>query len=158
MKIHILSTLILLLIFNISSSSQQNGNATYYSNKLYGRHTSDGGKYHPDSMTCAHRTYPLGTILKIRNPKNNKEVILKVTDRGPFQKRLMVDVSYCAAKVLDIVRLGIAQVEVTKLDAMPFIIPSLFSIPIPFPKVPIQSIPIMLKMNDMQTSNELSKK
>ena len=157
MKTHILSTLILLFIFNISSSSQQNGNATYYSNKLQGRHTSDGGKYHPDSMTCAHRTYPLGTILKIRNPKNDKEVIVKVTDRGPFQRRLMVDVSYCAAKVLDIVRLGIAQVEVTKLDAMPFIIPTLFSIPIPFPKVPIQSISIMLKMNDIQKSTKLVK-
>jgi len=139
------------------ASAQKTGNATFYSNKLQGRHTSDGGKYHPDSLTCAHRSYPFGTILKVRNPKNDKEVIVKVTDRGPFQRRLMIDVSYCAAKVLDIVRLGIAQVEVTKLDAMPFIIPTLFSIPIPFPKVPIQSIPIMLKMNDIQKSIKLVK-
>jgi len=153
-------SLILFVICNIIvsiASAQKTGNATFYSNKLQGRHTSDGGKYHPDSLTCAHRSYPFGTILKVRNPKNDKEVIVKVTDRGPFQRRLMIDVSYCAAKVLDIVRLGIAQVEVTKLDAMPFIIPTLFSIPIPFPKVPIQSIPIMLKMNDIQKSIKLVK-
>lgn len=154
-----LQLLLLILPYFFSSivSAQQTGNASFYSNKLHGRHTSDGGKYHPDSMTCAHRTYPFGTILKVRNPKNDKEVIVIVTDRGPHQRRLMIDVSYCAAKELDIVRQGIARVEVTRLDAMPFIIPTLYSIPIPFPKMPIQSISIMLKMNDIQRSIKLLK-
>src|SRR5674476_384519 len=81
----------------------QYGNASYYSSKLKGHHTSDGGKYHPDSMTCAHRTYPFGTILKVRNPKNDREVIVTVTDRGPHQRRLMIDLSYIAAETLDII-------------------------------------------------------
>ena len=56
------------------------GKASYYSNKLHGRRVSDGTRYNKDSMTCAHLTYPLGTYLKVRNPKNDKEVIVKVND------------------------------------------------------------------------------
>lgn len=108
-----------ILISTTITFAQQRGNATYYGLKLKGRHTSDGGKYHPDSLTCAHRYYPLGTILKVRNPKNNKEVIVKVTDRGPHQRKLMIDLSYSAASLLDIVRDGIAMVEVFKLDSIP---------------------------------------
>ena len=111
--------LLFLLIFNSIAFSQQLGNATFYSKKLKGHHTTDGGKYHPDSLTCAHLSYPLGTILKVRNPKNGNEVIVKVTDRGPHQRRLIIDLSYSAAKQLDIVRYGIARVEIFKLDSMP---------------------------------------
>lgn len=89
------------------------GKASYYSNKLHGRRVSDGTRYNKDSMTCAHLTYPLGTYLKVRNPKNDKEVIVKVTDRGPHSKRLMIDLSWAAAKELDIIRSGIALVEVS---------------------------------------------
>jgi rare lipoprotein A len=117
-KITFLFFLIISVLSNIAMS-QQLGKATYYTNKLKGHYTSDGGKYHPDSLTCAHRTYPLGTVLKVRNPKNGNEVIVKVTDRGPRQKRLMIDLSYSAAKQLDIIRLGIARVEITKLDSIP---------------------------------------
>ncbi len=119
MKKILLLCLFFLLIFNSIAFSQQLGNATFYSKKLKGHHTSDGGKYHPDSMTCAHLTYPFGTILKVRNLKNGNEVIVKVTDRGPHQRRLMIDLSYSAATQLDIVRYGIARVEITKLDSMP---------------------------------------
>ena len=132
--------------------AQQIGNASYYNNNLKGRHTSDGGKYHPDSMTCAHRTLPFGTILKVRNPKNKKEVIVEVTDRGPHQRRLMIDLSYSAASDLDIIRLGIAQVEMTILKSMPFEIPTLYPLPIPFLKIPIQNEVVILKMNDIQSS------
>jgi rare lipoprotein A len=48
----------------------QTGKASYYANKFHGRRTSDGSIYHRDSMTCAHRTLPFGTLLKVRNVKN----------------------------------------------------------------------------------------
>ena len=132
MKKPLFLSLITCIIFNCFAQSQQLGNATYYSNKLNGRHTSDGGRYHIDSLTCAHRTYPFGTILKVRNLKNDREVIVKVTDRGPFHKKLMIDLAYCAAKELDIVRFGVAKVEVTRLDSMPLnrqiLIPILVSV------------------------------
>lgn len=104
------------LVFSVCVTyihAQDVGNATFYHNKFQGSHTSDGGTYHKDSMTCAHKTYPLGTFLKVRNPRNGKEVVVKVTDRGPFSRRLMIDLSYRAAKELDIIRHGIAKVEIS---------------------------------------------
>lgn len=93
--------------------AQDIGNATFYSNKLHGHRTADGGIYHKDSMTCAHKTYPFGTLLKVKDTHNAKEVIVKVTDRGPFGKRLIIDLSYRAAKELGIIRRGVAPVEVS---------------------------------------------
>ncbi len=119
MKKTLFISIIFFQFFNCFANAQQVGKATYYSKKLHGRHTSDGGRYYPDSLTCAHRSYPFGTILKVRNPKNDSVVIVRVTDRGPFHKRLMIDLSFSAAKTLDIVRYGIANVEITKLDSIP---------------------------------------
>ena len=114
---------VFILLFLASAFSllfgQDKGGASYYSPKLQGHHTSDGSRYHPDSLTCAHKTYPLGTYLLVRNPKNNQQVIVKVTDRGPFTKRLMIDLSYSAAKTLDIIRQGVATVEVSKFNILP---------------------------------------
>ena len=62
------------------------GNATYYGNRWHGRRTSSGEVYHRDSLTCAHRTLPFGTTLLVKNKRNGKEVVVKVTDRGPFRK------------------------------------------------------------------------
>jgi rare lipoprotein A len=116
-------TIRLLLLFILFSTgftfAKEHGNATYYSKNMHGRKTSDGGKYHKDSLTCAHRTYPLGTLLKVRNPKNNKEVIVKVTDRGPHRRNLIIDLSYAAAQEIDIVRYGIAPVKISKVEETP---------------------------------------
>lgn len=152
MRKFITLTLLLSLWLAHNVGAQQTGNASFYSKKLKGRHTSDGGKYHPDSMTCAHKTLPFGTVLKVRNPKNDKEVVVVVTDRGPHQKRLMIDLSYSAAKQLDIVRQGIGLVIMTQLNSMPFIMPTLYALPIPFSKITVQSEMIMSKMNDIQKS------
>jgi len=116
----ILHLTVFFLIMSITGTlAQKHGNASYYSHKLEGRHTSDGGKYHRDSLTCAHRTLPFGTQLKIRNPKNDKEVIVTVTDRGPHVRKFMVDLSYRAAKELGIIRQGYAHVEIIELESTP---------------------------------------
>lgn len=119
MKKNILISLFFLFFSTLFSLAQLRGKATFYNHKLKGRHTSDGGKYQPDSLTCAHRSLPFGTILKVFNPANNKEVIVKVTDRGPHHKGLLIDLSYSAAKKLDIISQGIASVIITELDSMP---------------------------------------
>ena len=90
--------------------AQDLGNATYYSNRLHGRRVSDGSRYHKDSLTCAHKTYPFGSILKVRNPRNGSEVFVKVTDRGPFRRGAIVDLSLAAAKEIGIVQAGVAAV------------------------------------------------
>lgn len=86
--------------------------ASYYSNRMHGRRMSDGTKYHKDSLTCAHRRYPLGTMLKVTNIKNGKSVVVKVTDR--CGRRRIIDLSYAAAKALGIITQGVAMVTVEK--------------------------------------------
>lgn len=111
---HILFTFI--AIFAIFTAvAQTKGDATYYGNKFQGRLTSSGERYHKDSLTCAHRTLPFGTLLKVHNLKNDKEVIVKVTDRGPFRKGGIVDLSYAAAKEIDMIQAGVVRVEITEI-------------------------------------------
>ncbi len=116
MKLRLILFIILLPLFLFG---QERGVASYYSHNLKGRKTSDGSRYHPDSLTCAHKTYPFGTLLYVRNPANDYEVIVKVTDRGPHTRNRLIDLSYAAADRLDIIRKGLATVEISKLDYMP---------------------------------------
>lgn len=102
----------------VSAQDVSVGNATYYGHKFHGRRTSDGSRYHRDSLTCAHRTLPFGTLLKVRNAKNGREVIVKVTDRGPFGRGRIIDLSYAAAKEIDIVRAGVARVEIERMGSV----------------------------------------
>jgi len=119
MKKNVLISLIFLFFSTIFAFAGQKGKASFYSHKLKGRHTSNGGKYQPDSLTCAHRSLPFGTLLRVFNPTNNKEVIVKVTDRGPHRRGFLIDLSYSAAKQLDMVRQGIASVIITEIDSIP---------------------------------------
>lgn len=115
--IHRIIIVVALLSLALPADAQSyHGEATYYSNRFHGRRTSSGERYHKDSMTCAHRTLPFGTLLRVRNKKNDKEVIVEVTDRGPFRKGAIVDLSLAAAKELDIIHTGVAKVEVTRVD------------------------------------------
>ncbi len=113
----LLSSLFVLLAFCPSSILAQRatvrGNASYYADKFHGRRTASGEIYNKDSMTCAHLKYPFGTILKVRNPQNNKTVYVRVTDRGPYLKSRIVDLSRAAARELDIIRAGFSMVEIT---------------------------------------------
>lgn len=88
------------------------GRASYYSNKLHGRPMSNGQLYNKDSLTCAHKKFPFGTLLKVKNVLNGREVIVKVTDRGPFCKRYIIDLSFAAAKQLGIISAGFSPVEI----------------------------------------------
>ena len=89
------------------------GNASYYADKFHGRPTASGEPYNKDSMTCAHLKYPFGTMLKVRNPINGRTVTVRVTDRGPYVKSRVIDLSRAAAQKLDIIQAGFAMVEIT---------------------------------------------
>lgn len=91
----------------------ETGKATYYGKKFHNRKTASGVKYKRDIFVCAHRTYPFGTKLLVKNLKNEKEVIVEVIDRGPFKRGRVVDISYIAAKELDMIRHGVVNVEVS---------------------------------------------
>lgn len=104
----------MLLSFTTLLPAQQRGKASYYSKKATGARTSDGSRLHHDSLTCAHRTYPMGTYLEVTNLSNGKKVIVKVNDRGPFRKGRIIDLSYRAAREIGMLQQGIAMVEVRK--------------------------------------------
>ena len=95
--------------------AQEKGMASYYSNRMHGRRMSDGTRYHRDSLTCAHKRYPLGTMLKVTNMKNNRSVVVKVTDR--CGSRRIIDLSYAAAKQIGMISAGITMVKVEKYNA-----------------------------------------
>ena len=120
------------MFFGTSSSFAQkviSGKASYYGKQFHGRKTSDGSVYHRDSLTCAHRTLPFGTLLKVRNVNNGREVIVKVNDRGPFVKGRVVDLSYAAAEEIGMLHSGVARVEVKNIghvsDKKEFLLPEL---------------------------------
>ena len=92
----------------------QTGKASYYAKHFSGKRTASGERLHHDSLTCAHRTYPFGTMLKVTNPANGKEVIVRVTDRGPYVKGRIIDLSVRAARELGIISQGIAPVIVER--------------------------------------------
>lgn len=100
----------------------QTGKASYYSKRATGARTSSGERLHHDSLTCAHRTHPFGTRLKVTNPNNGKEIVVRVTDRGPFGRGRIIDLSWGAAKALGILAHGVAmvKVEVVKDNKVPF--------------------------------------
>ena len=111
--IFILATI--LSLTTTTALAQNKDKASYYGNKFHGRRTSDGSRYHKDSLTCAHRTLPFGTLLKVRNQKNGREVVVKVTDRGPFGPGRIVDLSMAAAREIGMVQQGVVPVEVTRV-------------------------------------------
>ncbi len=95
-------------------SQIQQGKASFYAKKFTGRKTASGERLHHDSLTCAHRTYPFGTLLRVTNPANGKKVIVRVTDRGPYVRGRIIDLSIRAAREIGIIAQGIAPVIVEK--------------------------------------------
>ncbi|MBQ7471229.1 MAG: septal ring lytic transglycosylase RlpA family protein [Prevotella sp.] len=106
--------------FFLRAQAPQTGKATFYSKRSTGARTASGERLHHDSLTCAHRTYPFGTMLRVSNPANGKEVIVRVTDRGPFVRGRIIDLSWRAAYELGIIAQGVAMVEIEKADEIPF--------------------------------------
>ena len=96
----------------ISAQEPQKGKASYYSKRATGARTSSGERLHHDSLTCAHRTHPFGTMLKVTNIQNGRSVVVKVTDRGPFGRGRIIDLSYRAARELGMLSQGVAMVTV----------------------------------------------
>ena len=92
------------------------GKASWYGKKFDGKRTSSGETYNMYDMTAAHTTLPLPTYVQVTNLRNQRKVIVRVNDRGPFVKNRLIDLSYAAASKLDMVGSGTAPVEVKVLD------------------------------------------
>lgn len=88
------------------------GRAAYYSEDYQGVTTS-GAPYDPKKLTCAHRTLPFGTRLRVSDPRTHRSVVVTVNDRGPFDKGRVIDLSLAAAKALHMQGRGIISVTAT---------------------------------------------
>jgi len=94
---------------------KKQGVASWYGKKFHGQRTSSGEVYDMYAMTAAHPTLPLPSYAKVTNVSNNKSVIVRVNDRGPFLHNRLIDLSYVAAHKLGIVGAGSGEVEVESI-------------------------------------------
>lgn len=93
---------------------RERGLASWYGSKFHGRPTASGEVYDMFAMTAAHRTLPIPSYARVRNPANGREVIVRVNDRGPFVDGRVIDLSYVAALRLGLLG-GVAPVEVERI-------------------------------------------
>ncbi len=103
-------------VMNSAKGYQERGVASWYGKKFHGNLTSNRETYDMYGMTAAHKTLPLPTYVRVRNLRNDKSVVVRVNDRGPFVHNRIIDLSYAAALRLDMVRDGTSLVEVTAIN------------------------------------------
>jgi rare lipoprotein A len=94
---------------------RQQGLASWYGEPFHGRKTSSGERYNMYAMTGAHKTLPLGTYVRVHNLNNNRTVVIKINDRGPFVRGRIIDLSLKAAKEIDMYSAGTAPVKIVAL-------------------------------------------
>lgn len=100
---------------NLDGLWSQTGLASWYGEEFHGRTTANGEVYDMNAYTAAHRTLSFGTIVLVRNLENGREVKVRINDRGPFKKGRVIDLSYAAAKKIDLIRKGITEVRIYAL-------------------------------------------
>ena len=99
----------------VAGKYNERGIASWYGKKFHGQRTSSGEIYDMYAMTAAHPTLPLPSYARVTNPANQKSVIVRVNDRGPFLHERIIDLSFAAAYKLGIIDSGSAEVEVESL-------------------------------------------
>ncbi len=92
------------------------GVVSYYANDFHGKETSNGETFDMNDLTAAHRTVPFGTKVRVTNLDNNKSVIVRVNDRGPFVEGRIMDLSLAAAKQIDLMKSGTTEARLEVLQ------------------------------------------
>lgn len=98
------------------SGNVQTGLASWYGPEFHEKITSSKEIYNMHDMTAAHRTLPFGTYVIVTNLVNGKSVVARINDRGPFIKGRIIDLSFAAAKILDMIGEGVVQVKIEVLQ------------------------------------------
>ena len=97
------------------SSFHQTGRASWYGRAFHGRKTASGERYDMNALTAAHKTLPLASFVRVTNTINNKSVVVKINDRGPYVHGRVIDLSYAAARLLGFRKAGTARVKIEGL-------------------------------------------
>jgi len=95
-----------------ASDYRERGQASYYADKYQSKKTASGERYDRSALTAAHRKLPFGTRVKVTNLRNNKSVVVRVNDRGPFVKGRVIDLSRAAFERIGSTRSGVIDVTV----------------------------------------------
>jgi len=91
------------------------GKASYYGARHHGNKTASGERFDQHALTAAHRSLPFGTRVRVTNLHNDKQVVVRINDRGPFVRGRIIDLSRAAAERLDMLRAGVVPVRVQQL-------------------------------------------
>ena len=100
----------------VSIGDTFDGIASWYGPNYHAKKTSNGEIYNMHALTAAHKTLPMNTIVLVKNIENNKQVVVRINDRGPFVKDRIIDLSYVAGKRIGLDKTGIAPVEIVVLS------------------------------------------
>jgi rare lipoprotein A len=95
---------------------EQQGRASWYGRDFHGRKTASGERYDMHALTAAHRTLPLASWVRVTNEANQKSVVVKINDRGPYARGRVIDLSYAAAAVLGMRGAGVGKVKIEGLS------------------------------------------
>ena len=98
------------------ASFEQRGKASFYARKFHGKETASGEIFDNNELVAAHKTLPLGTKVKVTNLENDRAVIVRINDRGPYIRGRIIDLSRAAARRVDMVEDGTTPVKVEKLE------------------------------------------
>jgi len=96
----------------VEVGQKMRGISSWYGPHFHGKYTSNGERYNMHAHTAAHKTWPMDTMVRVKNLQNGKSTIVRINDRGPFVRGRIIDCSYAAGKELGLDRMGIAKVEI----------------------------------------------
>jgi rare lipoprotein A len=91
------------------------GIASWYGGVFNGRHTASGERFDMNALTACHPTLPFGSVVRVVNRENRRSVVVRITDRGYLYEGRVIDLSYAAAKRLEMTKSGLAQVDLEVL-------------------------------------------
>ena len=144
----LLAAMMLNFQFSPLYSQTNTGYASFYGKRFTGQRTASGEKLNNDSLTCAHRTLPFGTYLRVKSLSTQKEVVVRVNDRGPFVRGRIIDLTQRAASELGILRHGTGEVSIEVVHP---IIPPLA---LPDQEASQPSIPKIWEMADIENMTQ----
>ena len=108
----ILFSLLVISLLSSCGYTTRKGLASYYADSYEGKTTANGEIYRQGKITAAHKTLPFGTKVEVTNLSNNKSVVVRINDRGPFIRGRIIDLTKSAAKQIDMVGAGVAKVKI----------------------------------------------
>lgn len=104
---------------SVRLGATESGRASWYGPDYHGRQTASGERYNMFALTAAHRTLPFGTLVRVENRENGREVIVRINDRGPFVHGRIVDLSYAAARAIGMSRAGEVKIRMEVVGLPP---------------------------------------